>query len=404
VTTGTVRTGAQRLAAEPGLVKGSRIGLVTNATGVLPDLSPNVRAFRSAGIPLAALFGPEHGVSGAAQAGHGESAAVDAASGLPVYDTHLRSGPALDRLVQLSHVDTLVYDLADVGSRFYTYVWTMHDVMESAARLGLPFVVLDRPNPLGGTHSEGPVLQPPFASFVGRGEIPVRHGLTIAELAGRLNRGIGADLRVVAMEGWWRDAWFDETGLPWVMPSVNMPTLDTAVVYPGTALFEGTSLSEGRGTTRPFELIGAPFVDGQWAEALNALELPGVRFRQVSFAPTFHKYAGERVHGVQVHVTDREAFRPVRTGVAMLHCARRLYPDGFAWVPPDSGAGSTGHRYFIDLLWGSDSLRRCLDGGGDPAGLVAEPVHPSAWAGEDALRYPGRDGREGPTGRRTSAW
>ena len=396
--TAPVRTGAQRLAAEPGLLKGSRIGLLTNATGVMPDLSSNVRAFRSAGVPLAALFGPEHGVSGAVQAGHGESAAVDVASGLPVHDTHQRSGAELDRIVELSHVDTLVCDLADVGSRFYTYVWSMCDLMESAARLGLPFVVLDRPNPVGGTQSEGPPLDARFASFVGRAEIPLRHGLTIGELAGFLNRRVGADLRVVPMEGWRRDAWFDATGLPWVMPSVNMPTLDTAVVYPGTALFEGTSLSEGRGTTRPFELIGAPFVDGRWADALGALGLPGVRFRQVSFVPTFHKHAGQRVHGVQVHVTDRQAFRPVGTGVAMLHCAHRLYPDGFAWVPADSGAGTTAHRFFVDLLWGSDSLRRCLDRGDDPAALVGEPAHPAAWAGEDALLY------DRPDGRRTSPW
>jgi uncharacterized protein YbbC (DUF1343 family) len=393
-----VRTGAQRLAAEPGLLKGSRIGLVTNATGVMPDLSSNVRAFRSAGIPLAALFGPEHGVSGAAQAGHGESVTVDEASGLPVRDTHQRSGAELDRIVELSRVDTLVCDLADVGSRFYTYVWTMHDLMESAARLELPFVVLDRPNPLGGAWSEGPLLVKRFASFVGRAEIPLRHGLTLGELASWLNRRIGADLRVVPMEGWRRETWFDATGLPWVMPSVNVPTLDTALVYPGTALFEGTSLSEGRGTTRPFELIGAPFVDRQWADALNALGLPGVRFRQVSFVPTFHKHAGERVNGVQVHVTDRGAFRPVGTGVAMVRSARHRYPDGFAWIPPDSGADSTAHRYFVDLLWGSDSLRQCLDRGEDPAALVGEPAPPAEWAGEDALHY------DGPDGRRTSSW
>jgi uncharacterized protein YbbC (DUF1343 family) len=382
-----VRTGAERLAADPALVKGQRIGLITNQTGVMPDLSPIIAAFRAAGVPLTALFSPEHGLHGTAQAGFSESETIDPESGLPVYDTYQRSGEALDRLVAESGVDTLLYDLADIGARFYTYIWTMYDLMESAARLGLRFIVLDRPNPIGGRYSEGPRLEPAFTSFVGRAALPVRHGLTVGELARYANRGIGVELEVVALEGWRRDTWFDRTGLPWVMSSVNMPTLDTAIVYPGTALFEGTVLSEGRGTTRPFELIGAPFVDGRWADSLNDLGLPGVRFRDLSFTPTFHKHAGQRVRGVQVHVMDREAYRPVHTAVSMLGCARRLYPDDFAWSVAEGGTEATAHRYFIDLLWGSDSLRGCVDRGDDPAMLLTEPVDPSSWVGDGMLLY-----------------
>jgi uncharacterized protein YbbC (DUF1343 family) len=357
-----VRTGAERLATDPALAGGTRLGLITNPTGVLPDLTPTAEALIAAGVPLTALFGPEHGLRGTAQAGHGERDAVDAATGLPVHDTHQLSGAALDRVVAGSGVDTLVFDLADVGTRFYTYVWTMYDLLESAARLGLRFVVLDRPNPLGGAVEEGPPLDPAFASFVGRFPLPVRHGRTAGELA--LLFGFDADLHVIGMEGWRRDMTWAETGLPWVMPSVNMPTPDTALVYPGTGLFEGTNFSEGRGTTRPFELIGAPYADERFAAELAGLGLPGVRFRRTWFTPTFHKHAGVPVRGVQLHVHDPRAFRPVLTGLAMLHAARTLYPEELRLEP------SMGH------LWGSDTLTGRLEAGEDPRDLCPPPAHP----------------------------
>lgn len=362
-----VRTGAERLAAEPGLLPGDRVGLISNPTGVLPDLTPTLGALRAAGIPLTALFGPEHGMTGTAQAGFSEGDRIDPATGLPVFDTHFKDGEALDEVVAASGADTLVFDIADIGTRFYTYVWTMYDLLASAARLGLRFVVLDRPNPLGGLVTEGPLLDPAFASFVGRAPIPVRHGLTAGELALFVNRSLGADLRVIRAEGWRREMRFAETGLPWVMPSVNMPTLDTALVYPGTGLFEGTNMSEGRGTTRPFELVGAPYVDERFAPALNALGLPGVRFRETWFTPTFQKHAGTVVRGVQLHVHDPLAFRPVMTGLSMMHTVRTLYPEDLAWWGPD---------LFMDHLWGSDTLTRCLDAGEDPRTLCQEPARP----------------------------
>lgn len=389
-----VRTGAQRLCADPSLAGPGRPGLVTNYTGILPNLDSTVDGALRAGVPLAALFGPEHGIRGSVQAGYSESEAVDPASGLPVYDTYGASGEALDEVLAGSDVDTLLYDLQDIGTRFYTYVWTMFDVMVSAARTGKRFVVLDRPNPVSGAVTEGPGLSPRYASFVGRVSIPIRHGLTVGELARYLNAGpvpdaagTPVDLDVVAMEGWRRTMFAAQTGQPWVLPSPNIPTADSALVYPGTGLFEGTNLSEGRGTTRPFELIGAPYVDERLLPALRSLELPGVAFRDVWFTPTFHKHAGQTVRGVQVHVTDPVLFQPIRTAVAMIGVLRREYPDSFGWRVGDSGAEYQGPRYFIDLLWGDDDLRHAVDAGADPLPLVPDRGSPADWAGEHLL-YP----------------
>ncbi|GLW98597.1 DUF1343 domain-containing protein [Microtetraspora sp. NBRC 16547] len=384
-----VRTGAERLAADPDLLRGGRIGLVTNPTGVLPDLTPTATALRAAGVPLTALFGPEHGIRGTAQAGFSEDSGRDPATGLPVLDTYGRHGDALDALVASSGVDTLVFDIADVGTRFYTFVWTMHDLMKSAARLGLRFAVLDRPNPLGGTRAEGPLLDPACASFVGRAAIPVRHGLTIGELALLLNESIGVDLTVIVNEGWRRHMRFADTGLPWIMPSVNMPTTETALAYPGTGLFEGTTASEGRGTTRPFELVGAPGLDARFAAELNRLGLPGVRFRDTWFTPAFGKHAGTAVRGVQLHVHDPVAFQPVLTGVSMLHVYHSQHPEGFAWTTADATeTDTTGGQHFMDLLWGSPSLRERLDAGADPRDLCPSPCHPEAWLSGGKLLYP----------------
>ncbi|GII32721.1 exo-beta-N-acetylmuramidase NamZ family protein [Planotetraspora mira] len=366
-----VRTGLEELVAAPRPASHGRAGLITNPTGVLPDLTPSATALLSAGIRLTTLFSPEHGLRGTAQAGAGEGDSTDPATGLPVIDTYRRSPDELAELAAASGVDTLVFDVSDIGTRFYTYVWTMYDLMVTSARLGLRFVVLDRPNPIGGVDAEGPLLDPASASFLGRAPIPVRHGLTPGELALFVNRTIDADLHVIPLSGWRREWHFGETGLPWVMPSANMPTLDTALVYPGTGLFEGTNVSEGRGTTRPFELIGAPYVDGRFAPELNGLGLAGVRFRDTWFTPTFGKHAGVQVRGVQAHVGDRSAFRPVLTGVSMLHCLRTLYPGEFACDP------------FLDLLWGSASLREHLDAGEDPRGLCS----PVSWFGQVELLY-----------------
>jgi uncharacterized protein YbbC (DUF1343 family) len=264
----------------------------------------------------------------------------------------------------LRGLDALVVDLQDVGTRIYTYIYTMANCLQAARAHGLPIVVCDRPNPIGGVQLEGPMLEDGFQSFVGQFPIPMRHGMTIGELARLFNEhfGIGAKLEVVAMRGWTRGQYFDETGLPWILPSPNIPTLESAIVYPGTVLFEGTNLSEGRGTTKPFELTGAPWVDPEReAAALNGLNLPGVRFRPALFEPTFHKFAKVPCGGCQVHVTDRRAFRPVEAGVALLDVFRRAGGPDFAWREPPYEYEHTIPP--IDILYGSAALRERLKAG-----------------------------------------
>jgi len=339
------------------LLSGKRIGLVTNMTGVDRQLRSNVDLLAAhPGWTLAALFGPEHGVRGDAQAGVAVDNARDAATGLPVYSLYGKTHEPTPEM--LAGLDILVFDIQDIGARFYTYPYTLASVLRAAKREGMSVVVLDRPNPIGGTLVEGPVLEPKYASFVGMFQIPIRHGMTIGELARLFNQeyGIGATLHIIPMTGWKRD---DDArssdSLPWVMPSPNMPTPDTALVYPGMGLLEGTNLSEGRGTTRPFEIIGAPFIDAQQlADALNAQHLPGVRFRPMHFTPTFSKHAGEPCGGVQVHLTDHQAFRPVRTGIALLLTLHRLYPQEFAFNP--------GEPPFFDRLVGNGWLRESIEG------------------------------------------
>ncbi|MFE4627261.1 exo-beta-N-acetylmuramidase NamZ family protein [Streptomyces mirabilis] len=389
-----VTPGIARLHASPGLAGPGRLGLVTNHTGVLPDLRPAAPARLEACARLVALFGPEHGLHGTEQAGESEAAQADSTTGLPVHDTYRCSGERLDKLLVDSGVDALVYDLQDIGARFYTYVWTMFDLMVSAARTGVRFVVADRPNPLGGLVSEGPLLDPAWASFVGRAGVPVRHGLTCGELARHLNAsavpqaaGSAADLTVIEAAGWRRGMDAGATGLPWVAPSPNIPTSTTATFYPGTCLFEGTNLSEGRGTTQPFEIVGAPYIDARFAPSLAELALPGVDFRDLRYVPTFHKHAGRPLRGVQLHITDREVFAPVRTAVAMPATLRRLYLGDFDWRTSDGGVEGTGHRHFIDLLWGSDRLRRVVDAGEDPLPLCDPPAPPGRWAGDAVLLY-----------------
>ncbi|MGA5408710.1 exo-beta-N-acetylmuramidase NamZ family protein [Streptomyces lavendulocolor] len=354
-----VRTGFDRLAADGyAALAGQRVGVVTNPTGVTAGVRHVVDVMHADDrVDLVAVFGPEHGFRGTAQAGGSEGRYDDPATGLPVYDTYLKSGRALADVFTASGVDTVVFDIQDVGARFYTYIWTLYDCMVSAALAGKRFMVLDRPNPVTGRAALGPVLDRAFATFVGREPIAQAHGMTVAELARLFNGEFLAEpveLATVRMSGWRRTDFFDATGLPWVPPSPNMPTPDTALVYAGTCLFEGTNLSEGRGTTRPFELLGADGVDRRWAEAANALELPGVRFREAYFAPVFSKFQGRTVGGVQVHVDDREAFDPVRTGIGLLVTAKRSW-SGFAWRADN----------WIDKLTGSAKVRTLIDAGAD---------------------------------------
>jgi uncharacterized protein YbbC (DUF1343 family) len=370
-----VETGLEVLLAERlALLRGRRVAVLCHPASVGSDLGHVVDRLIAAGVRPVRLFGPEHGVRGEAQDMVGVGHDRDARTGIPVVSLYGETFASLTPTESdLAGVDVLVVDLQDVGSRYYTYVWTMALALGAAAAAGVAVVVLDRPNPLGGVALEGGTVRPGCESFVGLGAVPVRHGLTIAEVAqlvaigmpwgvDRFARPLDCDLTVVPMRGWRREMSFAETGLPWVMPSPNMPTPDTALVYPGQCLFEATNLSEGRGTTRPFEIVGAPFLDGHaWATALEKVALPGVRFRPLSFRPMFHKFAGRSCGGVQLHVTDRGAFRPYRTGIALLSAARRLAPEGFHWrrepyefvVEPPA----------IDLLTGSDEVRGAIEGG-----------------------------------------
>ncbi|MGW5253987.1 exo-beta-N-acetylmuramidase NamZ family protein [Streptomyces sp. NPDC004012] len=365
-----VRTGFERLAADGyALLHGRRVGVVTNPTGVTRELRHIVDVMHADHrVDLVAVFGPEHGFRGTAQAGGSEGRYDDPATGLPVYDTYGKSGQPLADVFTASGVDTVVFDIQDVGARFYTYIWTMYDCMEAARLAGKRFMVLDRPNPVTGRSAQGPVLHKEFASFVGRQPVSQAHGMTVAELA-RLFNGeflsTPVALETVLMKGWRRPDLYDASGLPWVPPSPNMPTPDTALVYSGTCLFEGTNLSEGRGTTHPFELLGAEGIDGRWAAAAERLGLPGVHFREAYFVPTFDKFRGRTVGGVQIHVHDRAAYDPVRTGIALLVTARKVW-SGFAWRPDN----------WIDKLTGSARVRTMID-----AGAAADEVV-AAWQDE----------------------
>jgi uncharacterized protein YbbC (DUF1343 family) len=358
----TVLAGLDVLARRlPGLLRDRRVGLLSHQPSVTRDLRHAVDVLRA--LPrtrLAALFAPEHGISGAAQDQIGIGGERNRATGLPVWSLYgRRLAPSA---AALRGLDALVVDLQDVGARYYTYVWTMALAMRECAGAGLPVVVLDRPNPLGGERLEGNIGDPRFASFVGLYPLPIRHGMTIAELAGFLNEthGFGCDLTVVPMEGWRRAMGWEDTGLPWVAPSPNMPTLDTARVYPGGCLIEGTNMSEGRGTTRPFEWVGAPYLDGaRLAAALERRRLPGVRFRPTAFEPAFHKWRGRRCGGVQVHVTDHARFRPFLTYLALIAEARRQGGRRFRWRRPPYEF--EWKRRAIDLLCGGDAIRRAIE-------------------------------------------
>jgi uncharacterized protein YbbC (DUF1343 family) len=372
----TVHLGSERLLAS-NLLEGRRIGVVCNPASVDGGLRHIAdRLAESPRWTLAAIFGPQHGVRSDVQENMIETGhARDEIRRVPVYSLYSETREPTAEM--LHGLDVLVVDLQDVGTRIYTYIYTMAYCLIAARKHGVKVVVCDRPNPIGGVAVEGPMLVRGFESFVGMYPIPMRHGMTIGELARLFNGafGIGAELEVVAMEGWSRAMYHEDTRLPWVMPSPNIPTNDTAVVYPGTVLFEGTNVSEGRGTTRPFELLGAPWVVPEtFAGALNRLDLPGVRFRPVVFEPTFHKHAKTPCGGCQIHVLDRAAFRPVETGVALIEAFRACGRDRFAWRdPPYEYEHDTPP---IDILAGSAELRGRIDAG-RAAREIAESWRPA---------------------------
>ena len=369
---GRVRTGLETFLdpakGAAGLALGARLGVVAHPASVdaggrhLVDRLVSDGRFR-----VVRLFGPEHGVRGEAQDMETVDETVDRGTGLPVVSLYGDTEASLrPTAAHLRGLDAIVYDLQDVGSRYYTFVYTLSYVMEAAKEAGIPVVVLDRPNPIGGLAVEGPVLEPELASFVGRFALPVRHGMTTGELANlfRDGFGVGGDLRVVPMTGWSRAQQFEDTGLPWVLPSPNMPTPETARVYPGGCLVEGTNLSEGRGTTRPFELIGAPWLDSaslaeSLAQAGDSEGLDGVMFRAVSFRPMFQKHAGRTCGGVQVHLTDRDRARPFATYLVLIREIRRAAPDLFDWRR--TRYEFVEDRLAIDLLLGRAGLRAMIE-------------------------------------------
>jgi len=367
---GRVMTGAERLHRSGwAALRGQRVGVVTNSTGTLDDLTHVVDAMVGSGdVDVVAVFGPEHGFRGTAQAGRSEGNHVDLRTGVMVYDAYNATSATLVGLYRDANVETVVFDIQDIGARFYTFIWTMYEAMKAAVATGARFVVLDRPNPVGGS-ARGPMLLRDFTSAVGRREIAQQHGMTAGELA-RLFDGefltpeVGArlsELTVIEMSDWNRGQRFADTGLTWVMPSPNMPAAGTALLYAGTCLFEATNLSEGRGTTRPFEIIGAPYIDYRWAEALATKRIPGVKFRETHFTPTFDKYLGLVCGGVQIHVTDASTLEAITVATHMMVEAKRLYAE-FDW------RGDAGR--WIALLTGSTRFGDMLMAGAPAAQIV----------------------------------
>jgi uncharacterized protein YbbC (DUF1343 family) len=385
-----MRTGLEVFLADPRrwLGKG-RVALVANPASVDRRLAHAVDLLHAhPEVDLRLLFGPEHGIRGAAQYMEGVPDARDPVTGLPEVSLYGETFDSLSpRLADLAEIDVLVFDVQDVGARYYTYAATMALCMRAVGRAGIRVVVLDRPNPIGGVRIEGGGLTPGLENFCGLYPVPQRHAMTIGELAHLYNQtfGIGCELTVVPCEGWKRDSYFDETGLPWVMPSPNMPAVDTAVVYPGMCLIEGTNLSEGRGTTRPFELFGAPFVDGRaLAAELSRFDLPGVLFRPCVFVPTFDKFAGERCGAMQLHVVERRAFNSYRTGLAVLVAVKRLWSNHFAWRTEPYEFRTDVPA--IDLLTGLPAVREAIDGGRnlDEVARIAGAGTETYEAGRDA--------------------
>ncbi len=363
--TARTRIGIERLLTDKlGSLEGQRIGLVCNQASVLPDLTHAADVFfEHPSIDLRTLFGPQHGIRGDVQYNMIETPHTeDERTGIMVYSLYSETREPSEEM--LSDVDTIVVDLQDVGCRIYTFVYTMANCMRAAKKYGKRVVVCDRPNPINGRDIEGNITEAEFKSFVGQFELPTRHGMTIGELAKMFNEhfGIGCDLEVIEMQGWRRDMWFEETGLPFVLPSPNIPTVDTCVVFPATVHLEGTELSEGRGTTKPFELNGAPFIDPRkWVAGLDEYEFPGVAFREAYFRPTFCEFAGETCGGLQMHVFNRDIFRPVIVGVAMVKTVYDMYPEHFEWR--QNAYEYEFDRNPMDVVCGTDKIRKAIEAG-----------------------------------------
>jgi len=365
----------------PKKLNGARVGLVVHPASVNSSLDHAVDCCAGSNrFKLKALFGPQHGIRGETQDNMIEwEGFKDQKTGLPVYSLYSdQRKPAPEMLKEM---DVMVIDMQDVGSRYYTFIWTMELCMQACHESGKSVVILDRPNPLGGNLTEGPVLDAGFTSFVGLRPLPVRHGMTIAEVAKYLRDKFypSLDLHIIPMKEWERKMWFDKTRLPWIMPSPNMPTLDTAIVYPGMCLFEGTNLSEGRGTTRPFELFGAPFIDPEvLVKRLMSLNLPGVAFRPVYFQPTFQKFADELCGGAQIHIINRKKYKSFKTGVAVIKAIHDLYTNKFEWKKPPYEYEEK--KMPIDILAGTDRLRNDIEEG-------SKINHMEDWWREECLEF-----------------
>ena len=377
-----VRNGIDRPDVWTPLLSGQRVGLLTNAAGLDHQLRRDVDTLLAAGIQVTALFAPEHGLYGLADAGETVGSQIDTHTGLPVYSLYEEDSRRFTRQM-LDAVDILAVDLPLIGVRFFTYLTALVYALESCAEFHKPLLLLDRCNPLGGLQVEGGPLLTGFESYVGGYPLPIRYGLTAGEVAAMVNaeRKLGCHLIRVGVSGWRRDMLFPETSLPWLAPSPSLQHFENALFYPGMALLEGTNVSEGRGTTRPFETLGAPFFDArQLAEALNALDLPGVRFRPTAFTPSFSKHAGKACGGVQIHVTDREAFTPVIVGIAMIKTAYDMYADHFQWK-------QEAYEYVYDInpfdvVCGTDKIRKQIEGGVSLAEIEADWAEGLAAFGE----------------------
>ncbi|RPJ86506.1 MAG: DUF1343 domain-containing protein [Acidobacteria bacterium] len=360
-----VKTGLEVLLTERiDLLKGKRVGVIANPSSVNAELDHIVDLlYRHPDIRLTTIMGPQHGARGETQDNMIEWEDYrDPVTGLPVYSLYGKARKPTPHM--LKEVDTLVFDVQDVGARYYTFVYTMALAMEACGERGLEFVVLDRPNPIGGVQVEGPVLDPVFRSFVGLFPLAIRHGLTVGELARYFSGecGVKCHLEVVPMKGWHRDMFFEDTELPWIPPSPNIPTVESAVVYPGLCLLEGTNVSEGRGTTRPFEMSGAPWVNpDHLAKKLNCMHLPGVKFRPIHYIPTFHKWNGSMIGGVHIHVLDRHSFRPFSTGLALMMAYREQGLGEFRWKEPPYEYEYD--KLPIDILLGNGKIREEIEQG-----------------------------------------
>jgi uncharacterized protein YbbC (DUF1343 family) len=381
----SVRLGSERL-IDSGALRGHRVGVLCNPASIDAGFRHILdRLAAEPGVTVAAIFGPQHGFRSDVQDNMIETGHARHPTGcVPIYS--LYSDTREPTVEMLQGLEALVIDLQDVGVRIYTYIYTMANCLRACARHGVKVFVCDRPNPIGGLAIEGPMLEPGYESFVGLFPIPLRHGLTIGELARLFNDqfDLGADLEVISMHGWSRDMYFDQTGVPWVMPSPNIPTLETAIVYPGAVLFEGTLLSEGRGTTRPFELIGAPWIPAErLAAALNARRLEGAVFRPAVFEPTFQKHAKTACGGCQVHVTDRDTFSPCAVAAALLLECYRADPARFEWRQPPYEYETV--KMPIDILSGSPALRQQIEGQ-MPLEDIVESWEPGVAGFEDVRR------------------